>query len=103
MTHRPRTSLALLVTLTTAALAGCGADDFLVVTESEGCPEPTSTGDASTGDASTGAHACSGGDCAGRVIKAELAAIQPGPPAPARLSAQDTPRRPARALAQERR
>lgn len=96
-----RTLTTLLLLLTTPA---CTADDFLIVTESEGCPGHTGdtgdalTTDAPTGGATDGADGCADEDCEDPVSKAALAGIQPGPPA-----APPTPRRPASAPAQERR
>ena len=90
-----RSLMSLLLLLLTPA---CYADDFLIVTES--CPGDTDdTGEALTTDAPTdGAGDCVDEDCDGPVSKAALAGIQPGPPA-----APSTPRRLARAPAQERR
>lgn len=94
-----RTLTTLLLLLLTPA---CAADDFLIVTES--CPgdtddtDDTVTTDAPTGGATDGAGDCVDEDCDGPVSKAALAGIQPGPPA-----APSTPRRLARAPAQERR
>lgn len=96
-----RTLTTLLLLLLTPA---CAADDFLIITASEGCPGHTDdTGDAvttdePTGGATDGAGECVDEDCDGPVSKAALAGIQPGPPA-----APTTPRRLARAPAQERR
>lgn len=94
------TRALMLFTLLTSA---CTADDFLIVSESEGCPGHTeetgeaATTDAPTGGATGGAGDCVEEDCQEPVSKAALGGIQPGPPA-----APATPRRPASAPAQER-